>query len=338
MGRHQAVADARLRLTYAGNVYDRTLALITGAVRPAGIALNYLGLSSPEVFWRMLRFEDFDASELSCANYFALRSRGDTRFVAIPVFPSRTFRHSAVYVNTGAGIREPADLRGKRVGCPEYGMTMAIWVRAFLQHDCGVLPSDFTWVTGGVEDPGRRDRIPTRAPEGVRVQPAPLDRSLSQMLDTGDLDALLSPSTPSVFRAGSQRVARLFPDFPRVEAEYYRRTGIFPIMHTVVLRREIYERYPWAALSLYNAFVQAKQLALDALHETDVLPVSLAWTAAYADQEAALIGRRLWEDGFEVNRRVLEALKGYLAEQGLLQNDFAVEDVFAASTLEVFRH
>jgi 4,5-dihydroxyphthalate decarboxylase len=332
------VSDARLHLTYAGNIYDRTLALVSGGVRPAGIALNYLGMSSPEVFWRMLRFEDFDASELSCANYFVLRSRGDTRFVAIPVFPSRTFRHSAVYVNTSAGIREPADLRGKRVGCPEYGMTMAIWVRAFLQHDYGVLPSDFTWLSGGVEDPGRGDRVPTRVPDGVRLEAAPSDRSLSEMLESGDIDALFSPSTPSVFRAGSPRVARLFPDFPRVEAEYYRRTGIFPIMHTVVLRREIYERHPWAALSLYNAFVQAKQRALAALHETDVLTISLAWMAAYAEQEAALAGERLWEDGFAANRPVLEALKGYLAEQGLLQNDFAVEDAFAASTLETFRH
>ena len=332
------MTDAKVHLTYAGNVYDRTVALISGAVQPAGIALNYLRLSSPEVFWRMLQFEDFDASELSCANYFTLCSRRDRRFVAIPVFPSRTFRHSAVYVNSGAGIREPADLRGKRVGCPEYGMTMAVWVRAFLQHDYGVLPSDFTWVSGGVETPGRRDRVPTRPPDGVRVESAPSDRSLSDLLEAGDLDALFSPSTPSVFRSGSPRVARLFPDFPRVEAEYYQRTGIFPIMHTVVLRRDVYERYPWAALSLYNAFSQAKMLALEALHETDVLSVSLAWMAAYAERENAVGGDRLWADGFDANRPVLEALKGYLAEQGLLQHDFSIEDVFAPNTLRPFRH
>jgi 4,5-dihydroxyphthalate decarboxylase len=336
------MADSSAHLTYAGNIYDRTLALMTGAVRPVGITLNYLGLSSPEIFWRMLRFQEFDASELSCANYFVLRSRGDTRFVAIPVFPSRTFRHSAVYVNTGAGIHQPADLRGKRVGCPEYGMTMAIWVRAFLQHDYGVLPGDFTWVSGGIENAGRRDRVPTQPPAGVHLEASPPDRSLSQMLEAGELDALFSPSTPSVYRTGSSSssssVARLFPDFPRVEADYYRRTGIFPIMHTVVLRREVYARYPWAALSLYNAFLQAKEQALHALHDTDVLGVSLAWMAAYAEQEAALTGPRLWEDGFAANRPVLEALKSYLAEQGLLEHDFALEDAFAASTLEIFRH
>jgi 4,5-dihydroxyphthalate decarboxylase len=332
------MADSSVHLTYAGNIYDRTAPLLRGAVRPAGITLNYLGLSSPEIFWRMLRFEDFDVSELSCANYFVLRSRGDTRYVAIPVFPSRTFRHSAVYVNTSAGIREPQDLKGKRVGCPEYAMTMAIWVRAFLKHDYGVLPSDFTWVSGGVEDAGRRDRVPTQPPADVRMESAAPDRSLSQMLEAGDLDALFSPSTPSVFRAGSPHIARLFPDFPRVEADYYRRTGIFPIMHTVVLRREVYEHYPWAALNLYNAFLQAKQVALEALHETDVLAVSLAWMAGYAEQEAALAGSHLWDDGFAANRPVLEALKGYLAEQGLLEREFSVEEAFAPNTLEVFRH
>jgi 4,5-dihydroxyphthalate decarboxylase len=158
------------------------------------------------------------------------------------------------------------------------------------------------------------------------------------MLEAGDLDALFSPSTPSVFRTGSPHVTRLFPDFPSVEAEYYRRTGIFPIMHTVVLRRDVYERYPWAALSLYNAFLQAKQVALEALHETDVLKVSLAWMAAYAEQEAALAGSRLWADGFAANRTVLEALKSYLAEQGLLERDFPIAEAFAPSTLDVFRH
>lgn len=327
-----------VHLTYAGNFYDRTAALATGAVQPAGIRLNYLRLTSPEIFWRMLRFGDFDASELSCANYFTLRSRGDSRFMAIPVFPSRTFRHSAVYVNTAAGIRQPADLRGKRVGCPEYGMTMAIWVRAFFQHDYGVLASDFTWVSGGVEEPGRRDRVSTQPPAGVRLESAPPDRSLSHMLEDGELDALFSPSAPSVFRKGSPKIARLFPDFPRVEAEYFHRTGLFPIMHTVVLRRDVYDRYPWAALSLYNAFVEAKELALESLHDTDVLAVSLAWMAAYAEQEVALAGPTLWADGFAANRPVLEALKSYLAEQGLLANDFQLEEVFAPNTLEVYRH
>jgi 4,5-dihydroxyphthalate decarboxylase len=205
-----------------------------------------------------------------------------------------------------------------------------------------VLPSEFTWVSGGLEQPGRLDRVPTRPPAGVRHEPAPPNRSLVQLLEAGELDALFSPGTPSAFRARSPRIARLFPDFPSVEADYYRRTGLFPIMHTVVLRRDVYERHPWAALSLYKAFLQAQAQALEALAETDVLAVSLAWAAAYAEREAALVGEAgrpgLWQAGFEPNRPVLEALKGYLAEQGLLERDFPLEEAFAPSTLRLFRH
>ncbi len=327
-----------LHLTYAGGRYDRTEALIGGRIQPEGIRLNYVPLSSPETFWRMLRFQEFDASELSCANYFVLRSQGDTRFVAIPVFPSRTFRHNGVYIHTAAGITKPEELKGKRVGCAEYGMTMAVWVRAFLQHDYGVYPGDLTWVLGGIEQPGRRDRIRAVPAGDVRVEPAPPDRALAQMLDRGEIDALISPSIPSPFRAGSARVARLFPNFPDVEAAYYRRTGIFPIMHTVVLRRDVYERSPWVALSLYKAFCQAKDEALERLYDSDALSASLAWAVAYVEQERALRGRDLWPYGFEANRKVLQALQGHLAEQGLLARDFCVEDVFAPSTLDTFRH
>src|SRR5207302_975683 len=203
------------------------------------------------------------------------------------------FRHSAIYVNPAAGIRAPADLKGKRVGCAEYSMTMAVWVRALLRHEYGVQPADFTWVAGGLEEPGRSDRIPSSPPPGVRLEQAGPDQALVPMLERGDLDALFSPSTPSTFRAGSPTIARLFPDFPRVEAEYYRKTGLFPIMHTVVLRRDVYERLPWAAVSLYKAFSQAKDLALHALDEADALAISLAWSVSYAEQERDLRGD-LW--------------------------------------------
>jgi 4,5-dihydroxyphthalate decarboxylase len=326
----------RIPLTYGGGLYDRTAALLDGRVEPEGLALNFVPLRPSEVFWRMLKFQEFEASELSCANYFVLRSRSQTPYVAIPVFPSRSFRHSAIYVNPAAGIREPADLRGKRVGCAEYAMTMAVWVRALLLHEYGVQPSDFTWVAGGLEEPGRSDRIPSSPPPGVRLEQAPADQALVPMLERGEIDALFSPSTPSSFRSGSPNVARLFPDFPRAEAEYYRKTGLFPIMHTVVLRRDVYEAMPWAAVSLYKAFASAKDLALHALDEADALAVSLAWSVAYAEQERALRGE-LWSYGFQENRHVLDALKSYLAEQGLLENDFAVEDAFAPSTLSLSR-
>lgn len=302
------------------------------------MALNYVPLYSPETFWRMLRYDEFDASELSCANYFVLHSRGDSRFVAIPIFPSRMFRHNAVYVNTVAGISRPYDLKGKRVGCAEYSMTMAIWVRGFLQHDYGVAPEDLTWVFGGIEQPGRRDRVKADPPAGVRSEQAPADRSLVQMLEDGEIDALMSPSIPSTLIARSSRIARLFPDFASVEADYYRRTGIFPIMHTVVLRRELYERHPWLAQSLFKAFCLARDEALHRLRDGDTLSTSLAWQVAYVEAETATRGADLWSYGLEENRVALNALKGYLGEQGLLAADFPIEDAFAPSTLESFRH
>jgi 4,5-dihydroxyphthalate decarboxylase len=326
------MTSRHVQLTYGGGLYDRTEALARGRIQPEGIDLNFLALRPAETFWRMLQFQEFDVSELSCANYFVLCSRADTRFVAIPVFPSRTFRHSSMYVHAAAGIKEPTDLKGKRLGCAEYGMTAAVWVRAFLQHDYGVSPSSMIWVSGGLEEPGRRDRIQASPPAEVRQEAAPADRGLVDMLDRGELDALMSPSTPSTFRAGSPHTVRLFPDFPRIEAEYYRRTGIFPIMHTVVLRRDVYERYPWAAVSLFKAFSDAKELALDGLREADALAVSLAWSVAYAEQERLLGGPDMWAYGLDANRPTLEALKSYLAEQGLLEHDFAIDEVFAPST------
>lgn len=331
--------SAPIHLTYAGGLYDRTEALIAGRIQPEGITLNYVPMYSPETFWRMLRYEEFDASELSCANYFVLRSRGDTRYMAIPVFPSRTFRHNGVFVNTSARIEKPEDLKGKRVGCAEYAMTMAVWVRGFLQHDYGVLPSDCRWVFGGIEQPGRRDRVRAAPPPGVRFEQAPPDRSLVQMLEQGEIDALLTPSIPSTFTAGSPRVARLFPRYWEVEADYFRRTGTFPIMHTVVLRRDVYERHSWAAQSLFKAFSQSRDEALRRLSDTDTLGVSLAWQTAYAEQERALAGGRdLFTYGLEENRPVLEALKTHLQEQGLLERDFPLESAFAPSTHAAFRH
>jgi 4,5-dihydroxyphthalate decarboxylase len=331
------LTSAPVHLTYAGGLYDRTAPLATGEVRPEGIDLNYVPVVPPEAFWRQLQYGEFDVSELSCANYFTLLSRGDRRFIAIPVYPSRTFRHSAVYVNPEKGVRRPEELKGKRVGCAEYFMTMAIWQRAFLMHDYGVMPGDMTWVLGGVEQPGRRERIPVSPPAGVRVEQAPPDRSLSDLLLAGELDALLSPHMPQVFRRGDPRITRLFPEFWKVEREYYERHKVFPIMHTVCFKREVYERYPWAAVSLYKAFCQAKDLALERMYDSDALTVSLAWLVGYFEQERALRGADLWSYGFHNNRHDLETLKRHLAEQELLENDFALEEAFAPSTLETFK-
>jgi 4,5-dihydroxyphthalate decarboxylase len=216
-------------------------------------------------------------------------------------------------------------------------MTMAIWQRAFLQHDYGVAPGDMRWVLGGVEQPGRRERIKASPPPGVHVEAAPPDKSLSDLLLAGEIDALLSPHMPHVFRRGDPRVARLFPDFWNVERAYYEKHRVFPIMHVVAFKREVYELHPWAAVSLYKAFCQAKDLALERLYDSDALTVSLAWIIGYWEQERALRGPDLWSYGFANNRHDLETLKRHLNEQHLLEKDFALEEAFAPSTLETFR-
>jgi 4,5-dihydroxyphthalate decarboxylase len=325
-------------LTYAGGRYDRTASLIEGDVRPYGIHLNYLQLSPTEAFWRMLQFAEFDASELSCANYLALCSRQDPRFVAIPVFPSRSFRHSAIYVSVSAGINGPADLRGRRVGVADYAMTTAVWVRGMLQDEYGVGPHELIWVEGGIEHPGHGRRLHVTLPPEIRIEHPHPQRPLLNMLEAGEIDALISPRVPTSLAKGSRKIARLFPDFAEAEANYYRRTGIFPIMHTVVLRRDILERHPWAAVSLYEAFCTARDRAMDRLYDADALSVSLAWLIHYYEEERHLAGSNdMWAYGFEPNRHVLETLKTYMAKQGLLEGEFSLDEAFAPGTIETPR-
>jgi 4,5-dihydroxyphthalate decarboxylase len=327
-----------LQLTLACGRNDRTQAILDGTISPEGVHLTTLALSPPEAFWRMLRHAEFDVSEISAAAYFTLLSRGDRRFIAIPVFLSRAFRHSSIFVNTAAGIEEPADLRGKRVGTPEYHLTTTVWARGLLEHEYGVTPRDFTWYTGGQREPGRKERIKVSPPEGVRIEAIPSENTLDAMIETGEVDAVIVPDIPAPFVAGSSRVRRLFPDFKQVEVEYYRRTGIFPIIHTVVVRRDVYDKHPWVAQSLFKAFSQAKDETIEALYDANVLHASLPWLIAELESERAVMGPDLWPYGVEPNRKTLEALKQYLAEQGLLESDFPLlEEAFASNTLDAYR-
>ena len=257
---------AKLHLTLACGDYDRTKTLQDGSLDPVGIALNYLPMEAEEIFWRMGHHQEFDASEMSLSNYITMTSRGESPFTAIPIFPSRYFRHSCVFINTARGLDKPEDLGGKRIGVAEYAMTAAVWIRGFLSDDHGVAAKDVAWFTGGQEVPGRKERIELRLPPEIKVQPIPDDRTLNDMLDKGGLDALVTARIPSCFAAGAPHIRRLFPDFKSVEIDYYRRTQLFPIMHTVVIRNDVYEADPWVARSLYNAFCQSKDDAIDA-HE-----------------------------------------------------------------------
>ena len=242
---------ARLALTLACGRYDRTQALIDGRIQPEGVALTCLPLRPGETFWRMLNNEEFDVSEMSLSSYTILRSEGDSRFVAIPVFPSRVFRHSAVYVRADAAIDAPADLKGRRIGVGDYQMTAGVWVRGLLQHEYGVRPEDVTWVVGkAVRE--------IRPPDGIRLEAMPAGTTLETMLVEGAIDALVSVVLPDSLGRG---VRRLFRDFRTAEAQYYRKTRIFPIMHTVVVRDDVYREHPWVARSIYKAFCDARDIA-----------------------------------------------------------------------------
>lgn len=322
-------------LTYAGLVYwDRTLALATGEVRPGGVELTYVGFDDPgELFRRQSRHAEFPASEMSASSFVAMISRGDDRFVGLPVFPSRHFRHAQVYVNTSAGIRVPQDLRGRKVGILEYQMTAALWIRAFLEHDYGVRPAEIAWLTGGLREPEFHERMPLELPGEISLHRIPAGRTLEGMLAGGEIDALVSAFPPRALADPGSPVDRLFPGYRQVEREYFARTGIFPIMHLVVLRRDVYERHRWLARVLYDAFCAAKDTGRRRLHQITGLAVSLPWLEAELADTESLFDGDAFPYGVAANRMVLEALTRYAHEQHIAQRPTGVDELFAAETL-----
>lgn len=327
----------KVHLTLACWEYDRTRALQDGTVQVEGVDLTYLPLHVEETFWRMLRYQDFDAAELSMSSYLMAREKGYPRLIAIPVFPSRFFRHSFIFINTDSGIEQPKDLAGKKVGVPEYQITAAVWIRGILQHEYGVAPEEMKWFTGGTEIPGREEKLKPDLPKNIEIRWIGPDRTLSSMLERGEIDALICAHIPSPFVRRSPKVRRLFPNFREVERDYYRRTRIFPIMHTVVLREELYERYPWMAQSLCKAFFEAKRVCEETLYKYSALKYMLAWSVAEIEEERELAGGDMWPYGLEPNRKVLETLIQYSYEQGLIKKPVSPETLFAPNTLEAFK-
>jgi 4,5-dihydroxyphthalate decarboxylase len=318
---------SNLRLTFACGPYDRTQALRDGTIRAEGIDLTYVALQPAEIFWRMLQFREFDVSEMSLSNYTTLVDGGEAPFVAIPVFPSRVFRHGYFFINTDKGIKTPADLKGKRGGVPEYSMTAAVYMRGLMEHDYGVKPRDVAWVQG------RADRLGHRLPADVKLTQAPAGAELGDMLERGEIDFMMTANNPLSFRRGAPNVRRLFPNYREVEQDYYRRTKIYPIMHTVVIRRDIYERDPWVALSLYKALCRAKDYSYRLLEDAGSPKASLAWLQPLLEDEQAIIGKDWYPYGIEQNRPSIEALLQYSNEQGLSRRRIKIEDLFAPSTL-----
>jgi len=317
-----------LALTLAIGDYDRTGALKTGAVRPQGVDLNILTLSPEEIFYRMGRFLEFDACEFSLSTYTIRRGRGEP-MIAIPVFPSQMFRHSSIFIGDKAGIREPKDLRGKRVGVPKYHMTAAVWIRGLLEDEYGVAPKDIRWFEGG--EGAKVKEVDVTLPPDVRLEHVPDGRNLGDMVAAGELDAFIGARRPAAHGKG---VSRLFPDFRTAERAYYERTRIFPIMHTVVLKEELVRQYPWLPRSLYDAFTEAKRLAYERLHFTAALLTSLPWQVAEAKETRALMGDDPFAYGLARNRKTVETLAGYSFRQNLAPRRLTIEEMFVPSMLD----
>ncbi len=316
--------------------YDRMYPVIDGRVRPDGVDLNFLNMPVEETFFRMLRHQEFDASEMSLSSYVVSLHRPDRPFIAMPVFPSRFFRHCSIYVNADSGIEKPEDLIGKKVGCPEYQMTAPVWIRGILSDEYSVPVNSVTYFTGGEEEPNRSEKLKLSLPEDIRVEPIGPGKTLASMLQSGEIDALYTARKPSTYTGASGKVRRLFEDFQAVESDYFKRTTIFPIMHTVVLKRSVYEADPWICQSLMKAFTEAKNLTLKSLSETAALKAMLPWGVAHYESAVDLMGEDYWPYGFGANRKTIATFLRYSFEQGLSPRQLEPEEIFAPETLESF--
>jgi 4,5-dihydroxyphthalate decarboxylase len=317
---------ARLPLTLAISEYDHVADLMNGRVTAEGIDLTCLTLQIEEIFFRLLNYREFDISEISFAKYASLISQGDESLTAIPVFPMRIARHSSIYVRRDGPVQQPADLKGCRVGLPEWAQTAAVYSRGFLVHQYGMDLSSIEWLQAGVDQAGRKEKVNLKLPSGVKVTSIP-DKSLSDMLVSGEIDAAFSAHPPACFRDGHPNIRRLFEDFMEVERRYVQETGIFPIMHTVVIRKELVDRNPWIAMNLLKAFEEAKRRSIArALFVGSCFPIP--WGYELARQAKNLLGQDYWPYGIDANRPTLNAFLEYAYEQGVCHRQLEVEQLF----------
>lgn len=327
--------NSDVRLTIACGNYDRTRALWDGRVDVEGCNVTTLPMYPEEIFHRAFVSQEFDVCEMSFSSYIRTVADGSAPYIGIPAFVSRVFRHSGIYVRADSGIETPADLRGRRVGLPEYQITAVVWIRGMLQHEYGVLPSEIQWRQGGQEQAGRKERTPLKPIPGIDLQSIPDDRTLVDMLEAGDLDALFTARAPSSFLARKPHIRQLFPDARAVEQRYYEKTGLFPIMHLVGIRRSLVAEYPWLPASVYKAFCQAKALALADLHDINALKVTLPWVVSETRETEMRMGRDFWRYGVSESRHEIEALCQYAFEQGLTARKVEVGELFAPTTYDV---
>lgn len=327
---------SRLPLTLGISEYDHVRDLCLGDVEVDGIDLTCLTLGVEEVFHRFIHFREWDVSEMAFGKYLSLISQGDQSLVSIPVFPCRAFRHSAFYVRRDSGLHDPKQLVGKRVGIPEWAQTACIFARGVLVHQYGVDLADIDWYQAGVSQPGRAEKVALRLPEGVRVTPRP-DKSLTGMLMARELDCVITAHAPEPFMLGDPTIVQLFADPTAVEAMYWRETGIFPIMHTIAIRRDVYEHNRWVAVNLYKAFDEARRRSLARVFSATASRYPVPWVTEFAARWRPLFGEEYWPYGLEANRTTLEAFCQYAFEQGVCHRRVRVEELFVPEVLSPVR-
>lgn len=315
----------RRQITIAGGAYDRTQALIDGTIKPEGLDLNWLTLPYHEIWTRMLNYYDFDASELSLSSYLIGKTNGKP-LIAIPIFPARAFRHSYIFINTKSGIKEPKDLTGKRVGLAEFQQTATVWARGMLQHEYGVSLEKIRWFSWS------KSRMEIEMAKQYDLQPIPVGTAPDQLLIEGELDAIIGATLFPSLLNGPPHIRRLFENYEDVEAAYFKKTGIFPIMHTVAMREELWKKFPWVAISLFKAFQKSKELAYQNLNDTNAYKISIAWFRKPMREQREILGDDPWPYGLETNRRTVETLMSYQLEQGLINEKLPFEELFASNT------
>lgn len=327
---------SKLQLSLAMGDYDRTRPIVDGRVQIDGVDPIPMLMSPEEMFFRAFRHQAFDIAELSLSSYSISVARGDAHYVAVPVFLSRAFRHTSVYVRTDRGIDTPADLKGRRIGVAEYQLSANVWARGILQERHGVNPSDITWVRGGMDTPGRPEKIKVTLPDDVRLENAPEGATLNAMLAEGEIDGFIGPRWPRCFAEGHPHVGRLWRDSVSAAEAYYRETGIFPIMHVLGVRRSLADSHPWLPGALLKAFSQAKLLAQQALADTSATKVTMPFVEDNLNRAQAMMGSDPWTYGLAGNEGTLDRFLHYHHEQGLSPRRVAVRELFHPATVEAY--
>lgn len=322
-------------ITFATTHYEHFGELVTGRIPIEGIKLTSLEMQTEEMFFRFLQYREFDVSELSLAKYVSMISQGEDWAIAIPVFPIRTFRHAAFYVRAD-GPKTPQELAGARIGVPEWAETATVFARGALAHEYGVDLTSIDWTQAGVSEAGRTEKVELKLPPGLRLTHRP-DKVLDDMLVAGELDCVIAARVPASYEQGNPRIRRLFENFIEVESRYYRDTGIYPIMHTVVIKRDVLDRDPWIAMNFLKAFEESKRRSYAHLSFRGPTPYLDPWAAEHARQLAVTFGEDYYPYGIEANRPTLEAFLQYCDEQGITHRKLTPEEIFAEQVHEHFR-